>query len=353
MDLKISEPLTLPSGLTVPNRLAKSAMAEGASSNGLPAASLSSGAYAVWADGGWGMKFTGNVMVDERYLGQPGDIALLDNDNDKHDEAKMLAAWKDWARTCKAGGAGATGTGTSPTIVQINHPGRQSPMGAGKRSLWARTLAPSAVPLQLGPGVLAKLVSAVVFGTPRAMTVADIEDVVRRFATMARITAEAGFDGAEIHAAHGYLLAQFLTPQVNRRTDAYGGSAANRAKIVVDIVRAMRAATPKGFTIGIKFNSVDHEAESELQECIEQLHLIVDAGIDFVEISGGSYENPSVSLLFSSLQFHRLHSDPHFAARCFKTAPRRRRKDPPGRQPARPSSWTSQSPSARTSPTPR
>lgn len=286
MALQISQPLTLPSGLTLPNRLVKAAMAEALSPDGLPAANLTS-AYAVWADGGWGMKLTGNVQVDERYLGQPGDIVLLEGEGGN--EAKMLAAWKDWAKTCKAGAGG------SPTVVQINHPGRQSPMGAGKRGLFSKSLAPSAVPLQLGQGMLAKLVSALVFGTPKEMTVADIEDVVRRFAATARISAEAGFDGAEIHAAHGYLLAQFLTPAVNQRNDAYGGSAEKRAKIVVDIVKAMREATPKGFTIGIKFNSVDHQSESELKDCIEQLRLIVDAGVDFLEVSGGSYEDPTVS----------------------------------------------------------
>lgn len=281
MSLEISHPLTLPSGLVLPNRLVKAAMAEGMAKDGLPDPALRS-SYAKWADGGWGMILTGNVAVDERHLGQPGDVVLLDN------EAKMAQLWKEWAKACK-------GESNVPVIVQVNHPGRQSPAGAGSRGFFAKALAPSAVPLQLGSGVLGQLVSRLVFGTPKEMTVADIEDVVRRFAATARVSAEAGFDGVEIHAAHGYLLAQYLSPKVNKRTDAYGGSPTKRAKIIVDIVQAMRAVTPKGFTIGIKFNSVDHQSESELKDCIEQLKAIVDAGIDFLEVSGGSYEDPKVS----------------------------------------------------------
>lgn len=281
MSLQIAEPLALPSGLILPNRLVKAAMAEAMAKKGLPDAALKS-AYAHWADGGWGMVLTGNVAIDERHLGQPGDVVLLD------DESKMTKPWKEWAEASK-------GSHNVPVIVQINHPGRQSPAGVGSRGLFGKTLAPSAVPLRLGTGILARLVSRLVFGTPKEMTVADIEDVVKRFAATARVSAEAGFDGVEIHAAHGYLLAQFLSPKVNKRTDAYGGDPVKRARIIVDVIRAMRAVTPNGFTIGIKFNSVDHQSESELKDCIEQLKAIVDAGIDFLEVSGGSYENPTVS----------------------------------------------------------
>lgn len=282
MDLQISKSLTLPSGLVLPNRLVKAAMAEGmASKDGLPTPALRT-SYAQWADSGWGMILTGNVAVDQRHLGQPGDVYLTD------DEAQMSVPWKEWVKASK-------GDHKTPVVVQINHPGRQSPAGAGSRGFFGKALAPSAVPLQMGTGILGFLVSKLGFGTPKAMTVADIEDVVTRFANTARVSAEAGFDGAEIHAAHGYLLAQFLSPKVNQRTDDYGGSAVKRAKIIVDIVKAMRVATPKGFTIGIKFNSVDHQSESELKDCIDQLRVIVDAGIDFLEVSGGTYEDPAVS----------------------------------------------------------
>lgn len=292
MDLQIAKPITLPSGLTLPNRLVKAAMAEAMCPDGVPTPALNA-AYEPWADGGWGLVLTGNVQVDERWVGQPGDNTRV------ADEAAMLAAWKPWARACKKNAAG--GSGGSPTLVQINHPGRQSPLGAGRRGFFAKTLAPSAVPLKLGEGVLARVASAVVFGTPKAMSVDEVAEVVRQFAATARVSAEAGFDGVQIHAAHGYLLAQFMSPHTNRRTDAYGGSPVKRARIVVEVVRAIRAATPAGFTVGIKFNSVDHQAEAELKDTIEQLRAIVDAGVDFLEVSGGSYEDPKVRRVPSTL----------------------------------------------------
>jgi 2,4-dienoyl-CoA reductase-like NADH-dependent reductase (Old Yellow Enzyme family) len=143
------------------------------------------------------------------------------------------------------------------------------------------------------------------------MTVSDIEDVVQRFVYAARLVAEAGFDGIEIHVAHGYLLAQFLSPKSNLRKDAYGGSAAARAKIVIDIIKAVRAAVPATFCVGLKMNSADHQPsgdvdESELRDCIEQAVLIAEAGIDFLEISGGSYEKPEVR--WTTRRTHRSRS---------------------------------------------
>ncbi|KAF7529940.1 hypothetical protein G7054_g9696 [Neopestalotiopsis clavispora] len=248
----IEKPLTLASGLTLQNRLVNAAMAENmADKNGLPHQKFRT-PYSVWAKGGWGMVLTGNVEVDRRYLGAPGDIAF--NDDIPYEE--MLAAWRTWAEACNAGG--------TPTLVQINHPGRQSPMGAGSRGLFAKNLAPSAVPLNFGSGLLPKLISTLMFGTPKAMTQADIDDV-------------------------------FLSEKTNQRTDAYGGSPAARAKIVVEVIKAMREATPKGFTIGIKLNSADHQSSAELAACLEQLKAITAAGVDFIEISGGSYESPTMN----------------------------------------------------------
>lgn len=289
MALEISKPITLPSGLVLPNRLVKAAMAEamaGPASDYLPNDAMNR-SYTAWADAGWGMVLTGNVQVDTKYLGQPGDTSIIDN------EAKQLESWRTWAETIK-GPAGST-----PAVVQLNHPGRQSPLGAGTKGFLTKNVAPSPVPLDLGPGFLAKLASALVMGTPREMTAADIEEVVAQFARAAKLSADAGFDGVELHAAHGYLLAQFLSPKSNKRTDAYGGTPEKAAKIVADIIRAARAVTPEGFTIGIKLNSVDHQSESALKDCIEQLRVITEAGIDFLEVSGGTYEDPVVSVMQS------------------------------------------------------
>ncbi|KAF5021783.1 hypothetical protein F66182_6158 [Fusarium sp. NRRL 66182] len=281
--LKLSQPLQLPCGLTLPNRLAKAALAEEmAGHQNLPTTPQMACTYGAWADGGWGIILTGNVQVDERYLGGFGDCAVSAH----LAEEKVLGAYKAMADVCRRGG--------SPTIMQINHPGRQSPIGAGKKSLFDKNIAPSAVPLDMGTDLISKIVTTVVFGTPREMSVAEIEDIVQRFANTARIASAAGFDGVEIHAAHGYLLSQFLSAKSNRRTDEYGGSPAARAKIIIDVAKAIRAATPASFCVGLKFNSADHQSPTELQECLEQISLIAEAGLDFLEVSGGSYENPTM-----------------------------------------------------------
>jgi 2,4-dienoyl-CoA reductase-like NADH-dependent reductase (Old Yellow Enzyme family) len=222
---------------------------------------------------------TGNVQIDHKYLGQPGDLCVSESFNYN----TMLEAWKLWAKECNADG--------TPSIVQLNHAGRQSPAGAGKKSLFEKSIAPSAIPLELGKGLLPRFLSSLVFGTPREMTTKDIRKVVQQFANAARLASDAGFAGIEIHAAHGYLLSQFLSTHSNHRTDDYGGSPSKRARIIVDVIHAIRSVVPANFCIGLKLNSVDHQSEEELKGCIEQLQLITKAGIDFLEISGGSYED--------------------------------------------------------------
>lgn len=298
MDLQLAKPITLPCGLTLPNRLVKAAMAENlADKKSLPVESVNR-AYGAWAEGGWGMVLTGNVQVDDIHLGQPNDMAL----STSVPEDQLLESWKAWAKACNAH--------NTPTVMQISHPGRQSPLGAGKRGLFGKTVAPSPVPLRLGEGILPSIISALLFGTPREMTVAEIRKTVEQFARTARLAAEAGFAGVQIHAAHGYLLAEFLSAKSNLRTDEYGGSPASRTRIIVEIIHAIREASPKGFCVGIKMNSVDHQSKEELGDCLEQLEEIRKAGVDFLEISGGSYENPVVSLITCAGRFTTFAAEP-------------------------------------------
>lgn len=288
--LKLQEPITLPCGLTLPNRLSKAAMAENwADKEYLPSERIFK-MYETWAEGGWGSVLTGNVQVDVRYLGSVSDMSP----NENVDREKILASWKKWAKASSRNG--------TPVIMQINHPGRQSPAGSGTRGYFEKSIAPSPIPLHLGDGILARLATAFVFGSPREMTVDDIQRVVAQFAETAKLAAEAGFAGVELHGAHGYLLSQFLNPASNQRQDEYGGSAKERAKIVVDVIKAVREAVPKGFCVAIKLNSADFKNKEQLAACIEQLEEITDAGVDFLEISGGTYEDPQVSFYYSVLR---------------------------------------------------
>lgn len=301
-DLKLAQPLTLPNGLVLPNRLIKAAMAEQLGfGNHLPNPDLSR-VYSVWARGDWGMILTGNVQVDHAHKGDAHDISP---GHPGTTPEQTLTAFREWAEKARLEGESKT-----PVVVQINHPGRQSPMGAGTRGLLEKAVAPSPVPLVLGEGLVPRLASKLLFGTPRELSKEEIEDVVKKFGATARITAEAGFQGVEIHAAHGYLLAQFLSKKTNKRTDEYGGTAEKRARIVGEIIEECRKQVAqavgeeeaKRFVVGIKLNSADWQAgrggeageTDTTEEVLRQIELFEQWGIDFVEVSGGSYEDPQV-----------------------------------------------------------
>lgn len=260
-------PLTLPNGQVVPNRIAKAAMEENmADALHLPGAALH-GLYRQWGAGGAGMLLTGNVMVAADAVTGPGGVVL--------DSQQPLQPFRDWAAAGQASGA--------RMWMQINHPGRQ---------VYAKTnptaIAPSAVPVELGR--YSKL-----FTHPRAMTEADIARVIDQFATTAALAEQAGFDGVEIHAAHGYLLSQFLSPLTNRREDQWGGSLENRARILIRIVRATRARVSPGFGVGVKLNSADFQKGGfDAADAAAVVRLLNDEAVDLVEISGGSYESPAM-----------------------------------------------------------
>ncbi|KAJ5733451.1 hypothetical protein N7493_002237 [Penicillium malachiteum] len=275
----LADPVKLPCGLVLPNRLSKAAMAERIARDNKPSKNLAD-AYEQWSRGGWGSILTGNVQVDVNHLGTPFDPALHSEYTGQTD---LVAEWKAYADRCQKHG--------TPAIVQICHPGRQSFRGAGSRGIFGDTLAPSAVPMNLGDGLIERLLACLVWTTPREMSRADIEGVIRQFVDTARLMADAGFSGVEIHGAHGYLIDQFLNSKTNLRTDEYGGTPAKRARFVLEILTEIRKVVPATFCIGIKLNSADHSSAT-FEETMTQIGLLVDAGIDFMEISGGSYEDP-------------------------------------------------------------
>ncbi|KAJ6111783.1 hypothetical protein N7523_007844 [Penicillium sp. IBT 18751x] len=280
----LNDAVKLPCGLVLPNRLAKAAMAENLGKSDHNPNEDFYQAYSRWSDGGWGMIITGNVQVDINHLGNFWDPALQSDYTGPED--KRLQMWKKYAEACQKHG--------TPTIVQISHPGRQSLRGAGRRGLFAQTLAPSAVPLAIGGSFLDSVITSLAFPRPREMTQKDIDAVTHLFVDTARLMADSGFSGIELHAAHGYLLDQFCNSKFNLRTDAYGGSAERRAKFLLDILRECRKVVPANFCIGVKFNSADHST-AYLKDTLTQIGMLVEAGIDFLEVSGGTYENPRMA----------------------------------------------------------
>lgn len=262
----IEQPLTLPCGAVLPNRLSKAAMTEGlADPRGVPTAELER-LYRVWGAGGAGMLLSGNVHVDGDHLERPGNVII-----DRPADGAMLDALRRWTGAAKAQGA--------QFWAQISHAGRQT-----MKPVNAHPKAPSAVKLGLPGGQ---------FGQPVALTGAEIEELIRRFAQAAAVCAEGGFDGAQIHAAHGYLISQFLSPRANQRTDQWGGSLENRARFLLEVVKATRAAVPAGFAVSVKLNSADFQRGGfAFEDSLQVARWLEAAGVDLIEISGGTYEQP-------------------------------------------------------------
>lgn len=259
-------PITLPNGTTIKNRFFKSAMSEGMGTRDFHPKKNIATLYKRWAEGGTGLIITGNIMVDPKGTAEPGNIVF-----DKNSNMEIL---KNWAKQGQQHGA--------KVMVQLNHPGKQAPKTVSKQ-----TVAPSAVPLGNG---LNKL-----FSTPRALTTSEVEELVQKFVTSAKIAKEAGFSGVQIHAAHGYLISQFLSPHDNRRTDKYGGSLENRMRFLKEIYLGMREELGKNFTIGIKINSTDFKEDGLTEEdSLKTIIELANLGLDFVEISGGTYERPAM-----------------------------------------------------------
>jgi 2,4-dienoyl-CoA reductase-like NADH-dependent reductase (Old Yellow Enzyme family) len=250
----------------LPNRIAKAAMTEGlAEADGRPNARHVT-LYEAWARGGAGLLITGNVIIDRRHLERPGNVVI-----DGEPDAAMGDALSAWSTAAKGRGGG--------VWMQLSHAGRQTP-----RLVNPRPLAPSAVAMNF-PGKQ--------FAPPVAMSEGDIEAVIKGFARAARVARETGFTGVQVHAAHGYLLSQFLSPRANRREDSWGGALPNRARLLLTVVREVRAAVGADFTVAVKLNSADFQKGGfGADESLTVAAWLKAAGVDCLEISGGSYEQP-------------------------------------------------------------
>ncbi|MFH8974255.1 NADH:flavin oxidoreductase/NADH oxidase family protein [Streptomyces sp. NPDC017890] len=260
----LGEPLELRHGVPLTNRLAKAAMEELLAAPGqLPGDQLVT-LYRRLAAGGAGLLITGHVMIDRRAVAQPGDVVL--------EAGTPLEPFQRWAFAGQSAGG--------RIWMQINHPGRVIP-----KDLTDVTWAPSAVPIDIG-GLSG------MFPTPRAMTADEIGGTVERFAVTAELARRSGFDGVQIHAAHGYLLSQFLSPLANRRDDRWGGGLPDRARLLLAVVGAVRGRVGADFTVAVKLNSADFQRGGfDTDDARDVIKMLADAGTDLVELSGGSIES--------------------------------------------------------------
>lgn len=259
--------ITLPCGQTIKNRAVKAAMEENmADANHYPSTELKR-LYAAWTKGNVGLIISGNVMIDRMAMTGPGGVVL------ERDTA--LDAFIDWANQAKQNDCKA--------ILQINHPGRQVMKAMGGKSV-----APSEVAVNIGK-------HSNLLATPKALTSLEIEEVIQRFVDTSIKAVAAGFDGVQIHAAHGYLLSQFLSPLVNKRSDEWGGSLHNRAKILYIIIEKVRAAIGPERILALKMNSADfQDGGFDVEDGIEVVKKLNCLQLDLLELSGGSYEAPAM-----------------------------------------------------------
>jgi 2,4-dienoyl-CoA reductase-like NADH-dependent reductase (Old Yellow Enzyme family) len=265
----LAQPLTLPCGARLPNRLCKAAMTEGLADAWLRPTPRLARLYRAWSEGGAGLLVSGNVQVDRRVLERPGNVAI-DVTYPATTSAEARARLAEWARAGTAAG--------NHLWMQISHAGRQSP-----RYVTGEPLAPSAVQLDILGN----------YARPRALTEAEILDLISRFAAVAAIAREGGFTGVQVHGAHGYLISSFLSPVTNLRTDAWGGSLGNRARFLLETLRAVRRSVGRDFPVGLKLNSDDfRQGGFSNEECVQVVRWLNDESVDLLEVSGGTYEQP-------------------------------------------------------------
>lgn len=243
--------------------------------------------YDLWSASGAGLLIGGNAAVDARHLERPGNI-IMEDTRDEH----RIAMLREWTSVARQYGAG--------FWLQLSHAGRQTPALVNPKPK-----APSAIPLAI-PGKQ--------FGMPVALTEDEILAIIDRFARAAELSRDVGFSGVQLHAAHGYLISQFLSPLANRRGDAWGGTPENRARFLLETVRAVRHRVGTDFTVAVKLNSADFQRGGLDPESSAQVAGWLElAGVDLIEVSGGNYEQPSMFDI-NGTGTHLLHEDDDKAA---------------------------------------
>ncbi|WP_421932704.1 NADH:flavin oxidoreductase/NADH oxidase family protein [Phenylobacterium sp.] len=266
MTSPLSTPLTLPGGAVLPNRIAKAAMSEGMADPANRSTPRLQALYGTWAESGAGLLLSGNIQVDRWHLERPGNVVLEDESG--------LAELRAMTAAATSGGA--------HFWAQLGHTGRQV-----ESAINPEPLAPSCVEIDVMRG------AGFSFAPPRAMTEAEIGHAIGQFAVSARLAKAAGFTGIQLHAAHGYLFSQFLSPLANRRGDRWGGPLENRARLLLETIAAVRAAVGAGFPIGVKLNASDFQKGGFTNaDCLQLTDWLNDTTLDLLELSGGSLEQP-------------------------------------------------------------
>jgi len=247
-------PLTLPCGVTLKNRIAKSAMSDSLGDGRGNPTLTQIRLYERWAEGGTALAIVGEVQGDPRAAEKPGNLVLgPQSDETLLQELSRRGQANDTQLWLQLGHAGA-----------MTHPPIGQPRG------------PSTLDL---PGLVLK-----------ALSLSEITALPGQFARTAAHAKALGFGGVQIHAAHGFLLSQFLSPLFNRRGDAYGGPLANRMRLLLETIDKVREAVGPNSPVALKLNATDQlEGGFDKDEALDVIGVLDRTSLDLIDISGGTY----------------------------------------------------------------
>ena len=260
--ITIQDRLKLPSGAVLRNRIIKAAMSEAlGDAHNNPTEGLIN-LFGRWSKGGAALLVTGNTPVDRWHLEHAGNF-VLDAQSDLEQVSRL-------ARAARSGGALA--------LAQLSHAGRQTPGAINPNPL----------------SISDQRLDLDGYGPPKEATEDDLNTVIAKFVESALRAQKAGFDGVEIHAAHGYLLSASLSPRINTRQDDWGGRLENRARLPLSVVKAVRASVGDDFIVAVKLNSSDFQKGGfDHADSIRVAQMLEAERVDFIEISGGNFEFPT------------------------------------------------------------
>ena len=250
----LTQPLHLPCGAVLKNRIAKSAMSDSLGNGCGAPTDAQIRLYERWAEGGLALSIIGEVQGTPHFAEKPGNLVL-----DANSDPELFKAL-----------ARAGSINKAHLWLQLGHAGAMAdaPISNPK--------GPSALDL---PGLKCG-----------ALSISEVKNLPDEFARTAVLAKEYGFGGVEVHAAHGFLLSQFLSPLFNKRTDAYGGSLENRMRLLLETVETVRRAVGPDFPIGIKLNATDQlEGGFAQDEALAVTAALDITSIDLIDISGGTY----------------------------------------------------------------
>jgi 2,4-dienoyl-CoA reductase-like NADH-dependent reductase (Old Yellow Enzyme family) len=244
----------LPCGVLLKNRIIKSAMSDSLGDGRGDPTEAQVRLYERWAEGGVAAMIIGEVQFSSDFAEKPGNLILAKgSDGGKFKELAQRGSSNGAQLWLQLGHAGA-----------MAYPPTSTPRG------------PSAINI---PGLNCD-----------ALSLKEIKDLPMQFAESARLAQSLGFTGVQIHAAHGFLLSQFLSPLFNQRVDGYGGSIESRMRLLMEVIDAVRAAVSAQFVVAVKLNSTDQlEGGLEEADALKVVSALDKKDIDLIDISGGTY----------------------------------------------------------------